>query len=162
MVVLDEARRTPPYTAYASIVAAFGGGLAFAGALAHALGREPRESSAFDLVVLAAATFKAARTVAEDEVTSFLRMPFVQGEAHSGGEEPKETGDVRQAVGELLTCSRCIGTWAAAGLATGQILAPRTGRILTWTLAAAGANDFLQAAFAALTNKSNELEQRTT
>jgi hypothetical protein len=162
MVVLDEVSRTPPYAAYASIVAAFGGGLAFAGALARALGRDPREDSTLDLVVLAAATFKAARTIAEDEVTSFLRTPFVQGQAHSGDEEPKETGDVRQAVGELLTCSRCIGTWVAAGLATGQILAPRTGRILTWTLAAAGANDFLQAAFAALTNKSNEIEQRTT
>jgi hypothetical protein len=59
-----------------------------------------------------------------------------------------------------VTCSRCIGTWAAAGLATTQILAPRVGRLLTWTLAAAGANDFLQAAFSALANKSNELGQR--
>jgi hypothetical protein len=34
--------------------------------------------------------------------------------------------------------------------------------MLTWTLAAAGMNDFLQAGFATLTNKSNELEQRTS
>jgi hypothetical protein len=40
------------------------------------------------------------------------------------------------------------------------VIAPRFGRLLTWTLAAAGMNDFLQAGFAALTNKSNELEQR--
>ncbi|MGH2970625.1 MAG: DUF1360 domain-containing protein [Gaiellaceae bacterium] len=158
----DEARRTPPYTAYATILAAFAGGLTAAGGIARLLGRDPREKSMLDLVVLVGATFKASRTIAEDEVTSFLRAPFVQGEAHSGDEEPKETGDVRQALGELLTCSRCIGTWAAAGLATAQILTPRTGRILTWTLAAAGANDFLQAAFAALTNKSNEIEQRVT
>jgi hypothetical protein len=161
MVVLDEARRTPPYAAYAAITATFAGGLAAAGALARLIGRDPREDNALDLVVLAGATFKAARTIARDEVTSFLRAPFVEGEAHSGeGEEPKETGDLQQAIGELVTCSRCIGTWAAAGLATTQILAPRTGRLLTWTLAAAGANDFLQASFAALTNKSNELEQR--
>jgi hypothetical protein len=32
--------------------------------------------------------------------------------------------------------------------------------MLTWTLGAAGLNDFLQAGFAALANKSNELEQR--
>jgi hypothetical protein len=158
----DETRRTPPYTAYATIVATFGGGLAAAAALARALGRDPREGSTLDLAVLAVATFKAARTITDDEVTSFLRQPFVEGAAHDGDEEPKETGDVRQALGELLTCSRCIGTWAAAGLATGQVLAPRTARLLTWTLAAAGANDFLQAAFAALTNKSNELEERAT
>ena len=40
------------------------------------------------------------------------------------------------------------------------MLAPRFGRLLTWSLAAAGANDFLQAGFAALTSKSNELEHR--
>lgn len=163
MVVLDEARRTPPYPAYAAIMATFGGGLAAAGALAKLIGRDPREDNALDLLVLGLATFKGARTIARDEVTSFLRAPFVEGEAHSGeDEEPKETGDLQQAIGELVTCSRCVGTWVAAGLATGQILAPRTGRILAWTLAAAGANDFLQAAFAALTNKSNEIEQRTT
>jgi hypothetical protein len=153
-------RSSPPYGAYAAITGVFVGGLGGAGALANLLGREPRENTALDLVVLSAATFKAARTIARDEVTSFLREPFVLGEAHEGGEDPVESGDLRQAIGELVTCSRCIGTWVAAGLAGTQILAPRFGRILTWSLAAAGANDYLQAAFAALTNKSNELERR--
>jgi hypothetical protein len=151
----------PPYRAYAAIMGAFVGGLAVAGALARRLGRDPREHDALDLAVLGLATFKGARTIARDEVTSFIREPFVEGEAHEGAEDPVETGDLRQAVGELVTCSRCIGTWVAAGLGTTQILAPRFGRILTWSLAAAGANDWLQAAFSALTNKSNELEQRT-
>ena len=152
---------SPPYRSYATIMGAFAGGLAVAGALARALGRDPRENTALDLAVLGAATFKAARTISRDEVTSFIREPFVEGEAHEGGEEPVSTGDLRQAIGELVTCSRCIGTWVAAGLGTTQILAPRFGRILTWTLAAAGVNDWLQASFAALTHKSNELEQRT-
>lgn len=160
MEVTERTRLSPPYSAYASIVAVFAGGLAGAGALARLLDRDPREDTALDLVVLAAATFKGARTISRDEVTSFLRAPFVEGEAHEGGEEPKETGDIQQAIGELVTCSRCIGTWVAAGLAATEILAPRTGRMLTRSLAVAGANDFLQAAFAALTNKSNELERR--
>jgi hypothetical protein len=62
---------------------------------------------------------------------------------------------MQQAIGELVTCSRCVGTWAAAGLAVTQILAPRFGRLLTWSLAAAGANDFLQAGFTALTEKAD-------
>jgi len=161
MTVAVDTRRAPPYRAYALITLAFGGGLAAAGALARLLGRDPRQDTALDLVVLSAATFKAARTVARDEVTSFLRAPFVESEAHTGDEAPKETGDLQQAIGELVTCSRCIGTWAAAGLTATQILAPRVGRLLTWTLAAAGANDFLQAGFVALTHKSDELEQRT-
>lgn len=151
---------TPPYHAYAAIMGAFVGGLAAAGALARSLERDPRDQDALDLAILALATFKAARTIARDDVTSFIREPFVEGEAHDGDESPVETGDLRQAVGELVTCSRCIGTWVAAGLGTTQILAPRFGRILTWSLAAGGANDWLQAGFSALTSTSNKLEQR--
>jgi hypothetical protein len=139
----------------------FAGGLATAGALARLLHRDAREHTALDFAVLSLATFKAGRTIARDEVTSFLRAPFVEGEAHEGAEDPVETGDLQQAIGELVTCSRCVGTWAAAGLAATQILAPRFGRLLTWSLAAAGANDFLQAGFAAVAHKSNELEQQT-
>jgi hypothetical protein len=156
---VDERSSRPPYGAYAGIMSLFAGGLAAAGALAQLLDREPRENTALDLVVLGAATFKASRTISRDEVTSFLREPFVQGEAHEGGEEPVESGDVQQAIGELVTCSRCIGTWVAAGLAGTQVLAPRFGRLLSWSLAAAGINDWLQAGFAALTAKANALEQ---
>jgi len=150
----------PPYGAYAVLMAAFAGGLAGAGALARVLDRDPYEHTTLDLAALALATFKAARTLSDDEVTSFLREPFVEGRAHEGGEDPRETGGMRQAIGELVTCSRCIGTWIAAGLGATQIIAPRFGRLVTWTLGAAGLNDFLQATFAALANKSNELEQR--
>ena len=152
---------TPPYAAYAGIMATFVGGLAAAGGIAKLLDRDPREHTPLDLVLLGLATFKASRTVARDEVTSFLREPFVEGRAREGAEDPVASGDLRQAVGELVTCSRCIGTWIAAGLAGTQIIAPQFGRLLTWTLATAGANDVLQAGFAALTNKANELEQRT-
>jgi uncharacterized protein DUF1360 len=154
--------KTPPYGAYAAIMGTFVGGLAAAGAVARLLGRDPRENTSLDLAVLGLASFKASRTIARDEVTSFLREPFVEGAAHEGGEEPVETGDMRQAIGELVTCSRCIGTWVAASLAATQIVAPRFGRILAWTLASAGVNDWLQAGFAALSNKSNKLERRTS
>ena len=149
-----------PHTAYAAIVGVFAAGLGVAGLLARALGRDPQEQRPIDLAVIGLATFKAARTLADDEVTSFLRDPFVEGEAHEGGEDPVETGDLRQAIGELVTCSRCAGTWVAAGLVSTQIVAPQFARLLSWTLATAGLNDWLQAGFAAITNKSNELEHR--
>jgi hypothetical protein len=150
--------QSPPYEAYAAIMGTFAGGLLLVGALAHALDRDPQEHDWLDLATLAAATFKASRTITRDEVTSFLREPFVVGRAHEGQEEPVETGDLRQAIGELVTCSRCIGTWIAAGLASAQVLAPRFGRLLTWTLGTAALNDLLQAGFAALTAKANELQ----
>ena len=159
MAVMTERRTArPPYEAYAAIVGVYVGGLGVAGIAARVLGRNPACQTPLDFAVLSAASFKAARTLAHDEVTSFLRDPFVQGDAHEGDEDPLESGDFRQAIGELVTCSRCGGTWAAAALATSQILAPRFGRLLTWSLAAAGVNDWLQAGFAALTEKADEIE----
>ncbi len=151
-----SARERPPYEAYATIMGAFAGGLAAAGAAARALDRDPQCHTALDFAVLSAAAFKAARTLSHDQVTSFIRQPFVRGQAHGGDEEPVE-GGMEQAIGELVTCSRCVGTWVAAGLAVTQVVAPRFGRLLTWSLGAAAANDFLQAGFTALTGKANEL-----
>jgi hypothetical protein len=159
--VTERAVESPPYGAYAAIMGVFVGGLGAAGVAARVLDRNPACQTALDFAVLSAASFKAGRTLARDEVTSFLRDPFVEGEAHEGGEDPVQSGDFRQAIGELVTCSRCGGTWTAAALATTQILAPRFGRLLTWSLAAAGVNDWLQAGFAALTQKANELDERS-
>jgi hypothetical protein len=145
----------PPYGSYAAIMGAFFAGLGATAAVARRLDRDPQCQTALDLAVLGLATFKAARTVSHDEVTSFLREPFVRGHAHEGGEEPKP-GGLEQAIGELVTCTRCAGTWAAAGLTWAQVLAPRFGRILTWTLAAGGLNDFLQAGFAAVAARAND------
>jgi hypothetical protein len=144
----------PPYEAYATIAAAFFGGLAVVAALA----RRSSPGSALDLVALSGATFKASRALSRERVGAFVRQPFVEGDADVGeDEEPAGTG-FQRALGELVTCPRCLGTWTAAGLASTQVLAPRFGRLVTWTLGASAANDFLQAAFTALCEKANELE----
>ena len=159
-VVAERSSSSPPYEAYAAIMGTYVGGIGLAGLAARVLERNPACQTPLDLAVLALASFKAARTLTKDNVTSFVREPFVRGTAYEGDEEPIRTGDYRQAIGELVTCSRCGGTWAAAGLAVSQILSPRFGRLLTWSLAAAGANDWLQAGFVALAHKSNELGRR--
>ena len=91
----------PPYAAYAGIMSTFLGGVALTGLLARKLRRTPTERTAFDLAVLGLATFKAARTLAGDDVTSFI----------------------------------------------------------SWSLAVGGANDWLQAGFAALTGAANRVQQ---
>jgi hypothetical protein len=159
---MDSRPGRPPYEAYAVIAGTFAALLAGAGALGRALGRDPQCQTALAFAVLGAAAFKASRTLARDPVTSFIREPFVRGHAHTGdGEEPVQ-GGMEQAIGELVTCTRCVGTWAAAGLAATQILAPRFGRLLTWSLGAAAANDLLQAAFAAVSAKANELQEQSS
>ena len=64
-------------------MATFAGGLAAAGAVARLLRRDPQCHTALDFLVLSAASFKAARTLSHDEVTSFIREPFVRGHAHT-------------------------------------------------------------------------------
>ncbi len=125
-------------------MATFVGGVALTGAAASKRSRHPHNQTWFELAVLGLATFKAARTLASDEVTSFIREPFVEGQAVGDENRPLQTGGFRQAAGELVTCSRCVGTWAAAGLVGLDVLAPRFGRMLTWSLATGGANDWLQ------------------
>lgn len=149
---MEEQTERAPYEAYAAIVGAFLAGL---GAVS-ALSRRSPPGTALELVALSAATFKASRTLSRERIASFLREPFVEGE----DEHPAGQG-VQRALGELVTCTRCIGTWSAAALASTQMVAPRFGRALTWTLAAGAANDFLQAGFAAVCAKVNELEDPT-
>lgn len=148
---MDQAREPPPYEAYAAIAGTLLAGLGVVSAVAR---RSP-PARALDLIALSAATFKASRTLSNERVASSVREPFVEGEE----ERPVGEG-LQRALGELVTCSRCVGTWVAAGLASTQMLAPRFGRALTWTLGAAAANDFLQAGFSALCAKADELEAR--
>ena len=155
---METAEERPPYEAYAAIAGSFAGLLAVAGALGRLLDRDPQCQTALDFAILALASFKAARTLAHDRVSAPMRAPFVEGEADAHDEVPVRTGGMQQAIGELVTCTRCVGTWAAAGLASTQIVAPRFGRLLTWSLGAAAANDFLQAGFTALAGKANDLD----
>src|SRR5918999_285060 len=151
-----EPTERPPYEAYAAIAGSFVAGLG----LVAALSRRSPPATALELVALSAATFKASRTLSREKVASFLRQPFVEGDSALGEQERPEGEGFQRAVGELLLCTRCIGTWSAAALASTQMLSPRFGRALTWTLAAGAANDFLQAGFVALCAKANELDEQ--
>jgi Protein of unknown function (DUF1360) len=155
---VSSVQERPPYKAYAAIAGAFAGLLAVGGALGRLLDRDPQCQTSLDFAILALASFKAARTLAHDRVSAPMRAPFVEGEADADDEVPVRTGGMQQAIGELVTCTRCVGTWAAAGLASTQIVAPRFGRLLTWSLGAAAANDFLQAGFTVLAGKANDLD----
>jgi hypothetical protein len=151
---MAAASSTPPYESYAAIAGVFLGGIATVAAIA----RRAPAGTALDLVALSAATFKASRTLSRERVASFVRQPFVEGDAEIGEEERPAGEGLQRAIGELVTCPRCVGAWTAAALASSQVLAPRFGRLLTWSLGAAGANDFLHAGFKALCAKADELD----
>ncbi len=110
---------------------------------------------ASELPVLGLATFSLSKALAKEKVGTWARAPVVD---ESDG-KPKGSR-LRYAVGELLSCTRCVGAWSALGLVALRSQAPVHGRVVTTVLAASAANDFLQAGFTALTAKANEVEER--
>jgi hypothetical protein len=142
---------------------ALAGTLAATAGIERRLGRQVRPETPLELAVLSAATFKAARALSRERIGSVVREPLVESDGDAPGDPLGEVpaGDgFRRALGELVTCTRCTGTWAAAGLLGANALAPRFGRLLTWTLAAGAGNDFLQAGFAAICRHADRHETR--
>jgi hypothetical protein len=114
--------------------------------------REAEAPSGAELPVLSLATFALSKAIAKEKVGSWVREPVVD---HSTPDlKPKGRG-LRYAVGELLTCSRCLGTWGSLGLVGLRVLRPREGRIVATVLATAGINDWLQAGFNFTTSRAN-------
>ena len=106
--------------------------------------------SASELPVLGMASFALSKAIAKEKVGAWVREPVVDEDVH----RPKGRR-LRFAVGELLTCTRCLGTWGALGLVGLRVARPREGRIVASVLATAGLNDWLQAGFSAATSKAN-------
>jgi hypothetical protein len=137
---------------YGAINAVYAG--LFAALLIATRGRdtEAEAIAGRELVPLSAATFAISKIVAREKVGSWVREPFVDDPVEA--KRPRG-GRLQRAVGELVTCTRCVGAWSALGLVGVRLLHPRTGRTVTTVFAAAGVNDFLQAAFRALCDWSN-------
>ena len=75
---------------------------------------------------------------------------------------PKGTG-VRYAVGELLTCTRCVGVWSALGLTALRVTRPREARVVNAVLGASAINDVAQAGFTlAVPARSNAAQADAT
>lgn len=108
---------------------------------------------AHELPIFGLATFALTKALAKEKVGTWVRDPLVD----ESSRKPKGSG-MRYAAGELLTCTRCLGTWSSLGLVALRVARPREGKILAGVLATAALNDFLQTGFTALTQKSNVLE----
>lgn len=110
-----------------------------------------------ELVPLGAATFALAKVVAREKIGTWVREPFVE---HEGAEPQRPRGRrLRRAVGELVTCTRCVGAWSALGVVGLRVIEPRSGRIVANALAASAVNDWLQAGFKLLTSEVDKVEQ---
>jgi hypothetical protein len=104
-----------------------------------------------ELIPLAAATFALSKAVARERIGTWVREPFVD---ETEGQQPKGSR-IRRAVGELVTCTRCVGTWSALGVVSLRVLHPDAGRTLNAILASSAANDWMQTGFKLLTEQTN-------
>ena len=136
---------------YAALNAVFGALLAGVVLAARERTRESEPLTTRDLAVTGAATFALAKVISRERIGSWVREPFVD-EEH--GRRPRGTR-MRHAVGELLTCTRCVGAWSALGLVGLRLTSPATGRVVNDILAVSAMNDWLQASFKLLCAKAN-------
>jgi hypothetical protein len=151
---LKPVEQTPTEPAdYAAISAVYGSLLA---CLAYsARGREPIARA--ELLPLSAATFALSKLIAREKAETWLRQPFV--DESEGGKRPRGRR-LRYAVGELMSCTRCVGAWSALGLVALRLHSPAAGRTATTVLAASAGNDILQTAFTLLCARANAAEEQ--
>jgi hypothetical protein len=127
------------------------------GALVAGLVAATRDRAADDpvevreILPMAAATFALSKAIARERIGSWVREPFVE---ENDGRAPRG-GRFRKTIGELVTCTRCVGTWSALAVVGLRVANPGAGRTVTAILAASAANDWLQAGFKLLTEQSN-------
>ena len=143
---MDPVTETPTEPVdYAAINAVWASALA--GLLVASREEAPTGS---ELPIFGLAAFALTKAIAKEKVGSWVRDPLVD----EGTRTPKGSR-LRYAAGELLTCTRCLGTWSSLGLVGLRVARPREGRIVASILATAGMNDWLQAAFSTMTAKAN-------
>jgi hypothetical protein len=143
----------PPARAvdYAALSAGWGAALATVLLASRDKGEEPVRPA--EIVPLGVATFTLSKLVAKEKVDRWVREPFVEERA-DGERHPRGSG-LRYAVGELLTCTRCVGTWSALGLVALRVTRPREARVVSAVLGASAVNDWAQAGFNWVCAKSN-------
>ena len=139
---------------YAALNAVYGALLAALVVATRERGRrEPIETR--ELVPLAAATFALSKVIAREKIGTWMRDPFV--EVDHGQRQPRGRG-LRRAVGELVTCTRCVGAWSALVVVGLRVADPAAGRTVVNVLAASAANDWLQTGFKWATTQANRAE----
>lgn len=142
-----------PLGGYVVLMSIFGGLAGIAGGAAALWGTQKRISP-YELLLMTAGTHKLARLVAKDAVTSPVRAPFTRYREEGGPgevmEEVRKDGQLRHAVGELLTCPFCLSLWVATGFAIGMLFVPRFTRVVASTLTAVAGADYLQLLYARL------------
>ena len=115
------------------------------------------EPGPMDLVLLGLSTYRASRIIAYDQVTEPPRAPLADSSGE--GTMPKGSG-VQAALGELVSCSTCTGTWVAAILVYGLRVTPDPTRAFLAVRSASGIAEILDYGVQALDGSTKEAQAK--
>jgi hypothetical protein len=117
----------------------------------------------FDFLLLGLSSFRLGRLMSYDLVFRPIREPVTETVPSPDGTGdtvvPEGTG-LRHAVGDLIACPTCSGTWAAAGLVYALRLFPGPTRAFMAIMAASGAAELLDGAYEMLNWSGNAARKR--
>ena len=119
----------------------------------------PEKIALSDLLLLGLATQKMSRVITKSRVTGAVRAPFTRYEGSAGAgeveERPRGTG-LRRAIGELVSCPFCMGTWIAFAGIAGLVCHPRLTRALASIFAVGSIADFVQQGYCRIKESNDQ------
>src|SRR5689334_12233640 len=104
---MDPVSETPTEPVDYAALNAVGGGL-MAGVLLSTRGEAPPFA---ELPVYGLASFAMTKAISKEKVGTWVRTPVLDE-----AERKPKGSRLRYAAGELLSCTRCLGTWTSLGL----------------------------------------------
>ena len=108
------------------------------------LSNKPLALTPFQFLVYGLAVFRTARTLSFNEIAEPLRSPFTEVKQDSCGAGanvcPRGSG-FQYAIGSLLACPICTGTWAALMLYLVYVFLPNIYTTLSFVLGGAGLSE---------------------
>lgn len=113
--------------------------------------RRPHEMSprVLDLAMSGMAAHRIGRMIAFEQVAEPLREAFTATVPDESGADETVVArgrGLRWAIGELLSCPICVGTWAALGLSIGMLVMPGPTQFVVRVLSIAGVAELNYAA----------------
>jgi len=123
----------------------------FASIVALVLVRPHANMPLWLLGIMTFACFRAAITISENEIMAWLRDPFTETKLDSCGAgnsiSPATSGPAskgwKRAMGGLIACPICTGTWCALALMAVWTITPGFGTVLIEVLFVAGISELL-------------------
>ena len=148
-----------PLGGYAGLIVLFS---VVAGGIVYSQKRSlPDKITLHDIVLLGLATQKVSRVITKARVTSVVRAPFTEYEGSAGSgeveERPRGKG-LRRAIGELVSCPFCMGTWIACAGVGSLVSWPQLTRSLAAIFTVGSIADFAQQIYCRV-KEPNEAEE---